>query len=532
MRAFFLIFVFFAGLLAVSWLPPYAWAEEPPRIVSPGAKRVSLTIYPDNLALITEEREIDLPAGQSKIVFEGVNEKMIPASVLLREFTGFMLERNFDAELLGKATLFERSIGQTVTLTHTDLKNGKARSEPATIIAAAPDTGVVFQTKTGIEVYQCSGLGETTLFDALPEGLNTVPELSILVRTKTPGPQTVVISYLAEGFDWAADYRLEVKSAETKAHAGRFSGWLTFSNQTGQSFKDAPVAIIAGTLNRSDKTYAPLLPQKHLSAHCWPIQSTQTPIPFRLSIKPTGEILHRIVQPRPDMVYSKDDTHMLETVEFQAAYAPTPPEEENLSEYKLYRMSEPLTLASYQTKQIRFIDKKDAVITPIYTFEIQYNQLEEGGIMQAVIEYRLDNSRDGKIAKALPRGTYRVFSATEANNEIYLGEDGLEDKAIGLPVKIKVGDAFNVQMKTRVLKADSYKDKSHIRKRLKVEHVFYNAHNTPVTIEFKPDRRWQWMFYEIINPSFEPDKDEELKWTFTLEAQHSKVLTYSALEPN
>ena len=42
----------------------------------------------------------------------------------------------------------------------------------------------------------------------IPEGLNNKPELSIDVDTTTSGPRELVISYLADGFSWAADYRL------------------------------------------------------------------------------------------------------------------------------------------------------------------------------------------------------------------------------------------------------------------------------------------------------------------------------------
>ena len=273
-----------------------ALAQDLPRAVSKGADSTALTIYPDGLALITETRTIDLPKGKSTLVFEGVSDRMVPASVLLREFSGFTLERNFDYARLNKANLFQKSIGETVTITRTHKASGKVRRSEAVIIAApeAPGykgydyetdgqryypsgriNGVVFAVGGKIEVYQCSGLSEGTKFDNLPSGLNDVPELSIDVETKTAGPQTIVISYLADNFSWKSDYRLDLAGDNKTA---KLAGWITLTNNTAQSFKDAPLAIVAGQLNRSRQTRAPDIQAKSVYANCWPRQSTQTPI--------------------------------------------------------------------------------------------------------------------------------------------------------------------------------------------------------------------------------------------------------------
>jgi len=191
-----------------------ALAQDLPRVVSKQADSTALTIYPDNLALITETRTVNLPKGKSTLVFAGVNDRMVPASVLLREFTGLTIERNFDYALLSKANLFEKSVGQTVTLTHTDYASGKVKNSRAKIVSVG--NGVVFEIGGKFETYQCSGLSEGTLFDNLPDGLNNVPELSIDVQTKQAGPQEVVISYLADNFSWEADYRLDLAGDETE----------------------------------------------------------------------------------------------------------------------------------------------------------------------------------------------------------------------------------------------------------------------------------------------------------------------------
>ena len=136
------------------------------RVVSDTADLTTVTIYPDNLALITEVRKVNVPAGKSVIAFEGVSDLIIPQSMILREFTGLTLERNFDYDLLSKTTLFENAVGNIVTLTRFDKASGAVVNQQAEIISARRDTGVVMRVDGQIETLSCSGLTERVSFGA------------------------------------------------------------------------------------------------------------------------------------------------------------------------------------------------------------------------------------------------------------------------------------------------------------------------------------------------------------------------------
>ncbi len=521
------------------------------RIISPQADTTALTIYPKNLALITESRMIDLPVGKSTIVFEGVNDRMIPASVLLRQFEGLTIERNFDAELLSKANLFERSVGETVTLTRTDKSSGIVRQVRATIISAG--NGVVFDIGGKLETYQCSGLSENTLFSNIPEGLNNKPELSIDVDTTTSGPRELVISYLADGFSWAADYRLDMTSETT----AKFNAWLTFKNETSQNFKDTQTSVVAGSLNRSRQTRSPQKQRKNLVANCWPRQSTKTPIPV-VEFKQNRDEVFVTANRISASVGLTDRVASAPVMMKQAEAAPPPPEQEDLSEYKLYRMPEPINVASYQTKQIRFLHEPEVEVEQVYTFEESWRSLlnPDQPLRPAIMETRLDNSKDGKLAKPLPSGTYRVMSRSKDGKPLIHGEDTIDNRAIDLPVKIKTNLSRNVQMQTRITVAGDgvvigNSNWNNIKTLNKVEHIFTNAHNIPVTIEFRATGHPQFQHkssyengiyrygqvlmgyngapYEVINPSIKPDEDEATPtWTFVVPANSTVVLSYRA----
>ncbi len=541
----------FLILLTLFLFTTTANAQDLPRIVSPEADGTALTIYPKNLALITETRTLNLPLGKSTIVFEGVNERMIPTSVLLRQFSGLTIERNFDAELLSKANLFERSIGETVTLTRTDKSSGIVRRVRGEIISAK--NGVVFDIGGKLETYQCSGLSEATMFDNIPEGLNNIPELSIDVDTTVSGPRELVISYLADGFSWAADYRLDLTSEKT----AKFNAWLTFKNETAQSFKNTQTSVVAGSLNRSWQTKSPEKQSNHLAANCWPRQSSLTPLPVTEYTGYRDEVMVTASKLYADVGLELAVTAPPAPALMDAA-APAPPEQEDLSEYKLYRIPEPINVASYQTKQIRFINEPEVEVEQVYTFEESWRSLlnPDQPLRPAIQETRLDNSKDGKLAKPLPSGTYRVMSRTKEGKPHIQGEDSIDNRAVDLPVEIKTNISHNVQMQTRITIAGDgvvigKSNWNDIKVLEKVEHIFTNAHNIPMTVEFKATGLPQFQYkystengvsrngqilsgyygapYKVLDPSITPDVDEATPtWTFTLPANSTKILSYKA----
>ena len=60
-----------------------AATDDVAEVISPRADAVSVTIYRDLFALVTESRTIDLPGGPVTLVFEGVPETLLPASAVV-----------------------------------------------------------------------------------------------------------------------------------------------------------------------------------------------------------------------------------------------------------------------------------------------------------------------------------------------------------------------------------------------------------------------------------------------------------------
>ena len=111
-------------------------------------------------ALISETRQVTIPAGESEIRFEGVAGGIIPQSAIVRGLPDGIVERNRDAMLLSPESLLDRSLGRRVHLRRTSNATGAVTEQDA-IVSSGADGAVVLQTAAGFEALRCTGLPET-----------------------------------------------------------------------------------------------------------------------------------------------------------------------------------------------------------------------------------------------------------------------------------------------------------------------------------------------------------------------------------
>ena len=424
---------------------------------SPEAAQTSLTIYPDNLAMVTEVRRVTLPKGPATIRFLGVSDQIIPQSAVLQEFEGLNLERNFDTDVISKGSLMEKAVGETITIRRVNPAKGNVTEVAAKLLAAPLQNiparnrrwarqqmvqGAVFEVDGRVEALECSGLAEAILYNQLPEGLNPSPVLSLIVESEKAGQTELTISYLTRGLGWEADYRMDMPP---QSRQGSLLGWLTLTNGTSKSFENVPAAIIAGTLNRARDDYKPAL-TRVFTPNCWPKGSTTTgvrnvpPPPQMRSGSSRLQVSRFMAAPEPVMDMAQDE--IVVTASKRQAVR------EDLGDYKLYRTPEPVTVAPMQTKQIAFLNIPDVEADRVFAFS--FSQSPEWGPAGAIVEYRVDNSKEGNLAQPLPKGNFRVFTSQANGAPAYLGENRVDNLAVDLPADIEVSQSIAVQMQSRI----------------------------------------------------------------------------------
>jgi hypothetical protein len=428
-----------------------ARAQDEVTVTSPRADSVAVTIYRDDLALITETRTVDFPAGPVTLVVEGVVETLLPQSAVLSDAARPLAESNFDFDQLTPRTLLERSIGETVMLTRTNPATGRVTRTAASIVAVGE--GVVLQTAEGAEALYCSGLPERLELAGLPDELLGKPRLSVRLAAGEAGRRVVKVTYLAHGFSWSSDY---VAHLNERSDAMRLAGWATLTNSTGAVFEQADVQLVAGRLNilapeeggsAAEPVYADdgeteveararSLNQRAsaevaLLRDCF---ASDVPLQRRLS----GVALERLLlRQREDVVYF--DAAVAEIVVTGSRIV-----REELGDYQLYRLPWRTDLNARQTKQVLFLDEPEVRVERLYGFRLDSLTVppaEDVAIPSLML--RFENTEAYGLGEPLPRGVVRVFEAY-GGRDVLAGEAELGDRAVGLPVELEIGRALNV----------------------------------------------------------------------------------------
>src|SRR5215472_8635637 len=242
--------------------------RDPNQLQSGEAKSLALDDL-GGFALVSETRTVSVPAGESRIRFEGVADGIDAASALITGLPNGVLEKNRDARVMSPSALVAATVGKTVTLVRANKKTGQTTRVAGKILSDAD--GVVFESTDGaIEALRCSGLSETFEFEPVTD-LTPTPTLSALVRTPRAFTAQVKLSYLTRGFDWQATYTATLAADGKTMDLG---AWVTLANSNSTSFANAHAQVVAGRLNRESGEVEPVDWGHQIVAQCWPRGST------------------------------------------------------------------------------------------------------------------------------------------------------------------------------------------------------------------------------------------------------------------
>jgi len=446
-------------LLLLLLLPASALARETVSASSP--QSLSVTVYRDpdraqgplspaslnGFAMISEKRNVVLPAGRSTIRFEGVAEGMVAVTAIVTGLPGGTIEKNRNGALLSPAALVDGSLGNHVTISRTNPATGMARSEEA-IVRTRADGGLVLQTSEGFEAVRCAGLPEKLLFDRVPGGLSAKPVFTIDTNTPRGGSYQITLTYLAAGFDWQANYLATLeKGTDPARQKMRLLAWLTIANDNGQSFPDAKLLAVAGTINveRNFRSLTDPLEAKPLRLTCYPLGSTAR-----------GTVAEPVAAPPPYAPSAEisEDRNIVVTgarmrgfMDSRAGLIAMKAREEALGDVKLYRVPEQVTVASQSLKQVAFLDQP-RVNGTLFHRGACGPESGAGSDDQPVpvpLWLRTRNDAAHGLGLAMPSGKVAVFEPTPAG-EMLLGEQDIRDYASGQKVELALANSSNVYL--------------------------------------------------------------------------------------
>ena len=91
------------------------------------------------------------------------------------------------------------------------------------------------------------GLPGQPIFPALSNDTILKPTLSWLLQSDRPGNTNAEFSYVTGGMSWHADYNVV---APVSGNLLDIVGWVTLDNQTGKTFPNAHIKLMAGDVNK------------------------------------------------------------------------------------------------------------------------------------------------------------------------------------------------------------------------------------------------------------------------------------------
>jgi hypothetical protein len=493
-----------------------------------------VTIYRDDLALITETRTVNLPAAAVTLVIDGVVDTLLPQSAVVVGAGRPLAESNFTFDRLTPKSLLERSIGETVTITRTNPKNGTVTRVPATILSA--EKGVLLRIGDGNEALYCSGLPERLELEKIPGELTAKPRLSIKLAAGDAGARTVQVSYLAHGFTWSSDY---IASLNERSDRMRLAGWATLTNATGTAFEQAEVQMVAGKLN--------ILSKQEGGSAAEPVylNDNETAIEARERlVREDAEndvALLRDCFPRELPVVLPKAQLLGRSLQRFALASAAPLEEivvtgsriqrEELGDYQLYRLPWRTDLGARQTKQVLFLDKLAVRVERLYAFRLpEFTEPPHEDVSIPSLVVRWDNTQRAGLGEPLPSGTVRVFEPYRGS-EVFAGEARMADKPVGLPVELTIARALNVTIE--VTTDWDYAGVGKERVIVMTEHKIANNKSVPIDVEIRHAVDSDYTDAKVDRSSKPMRKKYgDLAWRFTVPPATEQVLRYqlSALE--
>lgn len=485
-------------------------------VTSAAPAKVAVTIYraPDRgadtpidpewlegYALISEEREVTIPAGDATIRFEGVAAGMMAETAIVEGLGAGVSEKNLDAQLLSPRNLYGRAFGRPVTLRRTDAK-GRVHEESA-IIRSAPDGAAIVQTKSGFEIANCGGLKDAIAYDGLREGLNARPTLSIATHAATAQKARVKLSYLAWGFDWQAHYVVKLAPG---AHEAEMTAWVTLANGDTTGFAQAQAAVVGGK-PAFDETREREEAPEELVLRC---QFRQVPSPL---VAPPPLNVAPVAAPMMEMMGD---------VVVTAKRAMAPPvtvKEEVLGDLRLYRVPMPTDVAAHGQKQVALMAARRVKLALIHRADV--NAGDEGEAdQQARIRLRMENRKLDGLGLALPAGGVAVVQQV-GTAALPVGEGAMEDKAVGETANVEIGASPQVHLATRARRISD--------RVVAIAVTATNANRWPVRFESQqllPDGA------RIVAPSTKLGRqDGHALWAATIPAGGKVTLSYRLQMP-
>lgn len=344
-------------------------------------KDLALTVYNDGFALVREIRTIPPLSDDHIIHYLDVAQQIETNSLQVKGLQ--VAELNYEYDLVDKFKLLEKYVGRTIKLV--DKETGVEKSYR---LLNAQNSLVLEDLQTDEIVLDAEG--EIRLPD-LPDGLILKPTLVWRIREQTA--EDTRVTYLTRGLSWDVDYVAQIRDNDFD-----LTGWVTLTNNSGMTYQDATVKLMAGTVHRAPR----------------PMQK--------------------------NIVYMQEETYQIQ------------PEHQAFADYHLYTLPEKVTVKERQQKQVQLLSANQIKSKMVYEVD-SYSE-------HPTVFFTFKNDSANGLGIPLPKGRFKLYKENPKDGSSeFIGEDSIPHTAVGEEVRIQSGEAFDITVESDIVaeyKKDSF----------------------------------------------------------------------------
>src|SRR5215470_76900 len=471
----------------------------------------ALTVYNQSFAVVRQTLPLDLKSGANQLQVTDITAHLEPDSVILRDpKTGrdlHILEQNYRADVASQGLLLSLYEGKTIDF----LVNGVQK--PGKIIRSGYVPHYQAYSSYNQQYYQQQqayvnagsgepiieidgqlrfGLPGQPIFPALTNETILKPTLSWLLQSDRPGSSNAEFSYVTGGMSWHADYNVV---APVNGNLLEVVGWVTLDNQTGKSFPNAHIKLMAGDVNK-------LQPQQ-------------------MGLAMNGPVGYA----------AREEV---------AAPAVT---ERSFDEYHLYTLERPTTLYDRETKQVEFVRASGVPSQRLYVYDgikLEQNysgyslenirEMENFGIQSnpkiwTMVEFK--NSKENHLGMPLPKGRVRFYRRDTDGQLEFTGENLIDHTPADETIRLYTGNVFDAVGER---KRTSYHIDRHARWLDESFEVRLRNHKKEAMEVRVVEHLYRWTNWEIVKNSdqFKQLDSRTVEFRVQVPPDGEKIVSYTA----
>src|ERR1039457_3847868 len=398
----------------------------------PVSAEPALTIYNQNFAVVRDTVPLDLNAGANSVRYAGATAQVEPDSVILRDPAGQhslqILEQNYRNDPVSQPLLLSLFEGKTIDFEKLRMKDNTETREliPGKIVRSGYVPGGEAQSP----IIEVNGKLQFTMpgspiFPDLGDDTVLKPAFNWLLQSDKAGAFDAEVGYVTGGFDWSASYNLV---SPEKGDLVDLVGWITMNNQSGKTFENAKIKLIAGDVNKIQPPTC-----------AFRLAGVSAAMPLADSLGPAVT-------------------------------------EKAFDEFHLYSIARLTTLHDRETKQVEFVHAEQMFAPTIYVYDGSSDYHFYGGLntqqgygqsgnKKVLVQRECVNAETNQLGIALPAGKLRFYRRDADGQLQFVGENTIDHTPRNETVRVTTGNSFDLvgerkQTDFRVDTSDKWMDES------------------------------------------------------------------------